>query len=210
MCGSWNEGPGIIFKQKTPAKETGIFGNMEMSFQVRPREQRYGKAGGRCKRLYPNTTTVNPYFGDPEPKPAARNQGSEPPLCYKTCFLSQPELLCFPLPTPIVFLTSLSVPSGTSPPHNTHSQEAPSKLKYLWSNISGEKLSIMSLVLEIRIIFALYKGHTALSLQSPWLFWKVPFPIFPLLVALQGAAILFNMLGALLAAADWSKNKQPT
>lgn len=116
-----------------------FFWDTERTFQVRPLWQWEGQAGGMGdgRRLYPNTTTVTPYFGDPwapyfgDPwaKATSQKPRQSAPLYWKICFLSQPELLCFPWPISffIYFLTSLSVSSKTSPPHNTHCQIAPSK-----------------------------------------------------------------------------------
>lgn len=78
--------------------------------------------------------------------------------------------------------------------------------KYLQSNMSGEKLP------PLRGPSHLYFVQQTRCFVSPvsLLFWKVPFPNSPLHVDTQGAPILFNVMGAILAAADWSKSKHLT
>lgn len=142
---------------------------------------------------------MNLFFKDPESKPPARNQGSEPPSHVRSAPLVSQSFSTstYPTPTPVpslplfpclleyhlyqVLLTTLilkMVPQS----------------KYLWSTTSGENLHItMYLLLKVHVT-----SFRILPPQFPWLFWKVSFPHPPLPVATQGTAVLTNVTSCIL------------
>lgn len=92
----------LVSKWKRPATETGI-----LETQIGPSRvelllwsNNVARQVGGGRRLYPTTitTTVNSYFRDPEPKPPARNQGSESLSSVRSAPLAS---LHFPMPTPL-------------------------------------------------------------------------------------------------------------
>lgn len=178
------------------------FRNTDRSFQGRAvaLEQQYGKAGGRRQEALPTTitTAVNSYFRDPEPKPPARNQGSESLSSVRSAPLASTS----PCPPHCLLHLSFHVLYNiTSKRHSSQCQfpGCTSKIntsgKNIWGKAAHNRLPFWKSMSHLLCI-----AGTLLCLSGPLGSSGKCFssPISPLHVATQGAAILFSVISCTL------------